>query len=264
TDSGDPETEAAYALRLLQPPPNQGRKKPAALREERQAEKVREERAVSWTRPQHGLASFPRFPQPGAFSSRSRRWEKLLPPTKLRFLRLAICVSLQPASTSPRGEPCLHVNPEGPELCPLKAEVHGAIADTWANALSSSGTSASSPTAAPATAGILALGRGLVCGLRAALCHGAFHGSSFPRVQSTRNRESCRVVAIFLNKRKNNRNEMKRQLSPWCAPHRPASPPSLRRSLWEGVDVTPEPVVHSFPTRVRASTDSSRGWVAPS
>ena len=57
---------------------------------------------------------------------------------------------------------------------------------------------------------------------------------------------------------------MKRRLSPWCAPHRPASPPSLWRSLWEGVDVTPEPVVHSFPTRVRASTDSSRGWVAPS
>ncbi|XDA80166.1 hypothetical protein R6Z07F_010159 [Ovis aries] len=47
-----------------------------------------------------------------------------------------VTLTHQPASTIPRGDPCLHVNPEGPELCPPKAAVHGAIADTWINALS--------------------------------------------------------------------------------------------------------------------------------
>lgn len=96
----------------------------------------------------------------------SRRWEKLLPPTRLRLLCLASCACpcSQPpparAGTSPEGTPPSKSTPRVLSSavlrpgCPRKAVGHGAIAGTWIRALSSSGTSPSSPTAAAATAAI--------------------------------------------------------------------------------------------------------------
>lgn len=175
------------------------------LRAERQAEKVREERAVSWTRPQHGLASFPRFPQPGVLSSRvpslgeaaaSNQAEVSLP----RNLRVPTASLHQPELARPlRGPLPPRQTPRG-----LSSLLRPSCPRPWGTGPSLTRGSALCPLLGPHPHLPLqhqpqrrsqpwasrAPGRGSVCGVRAALCCGAFHGSCLPRVQSAGNTES--------------------------------------------------------------------------